>query len=193
MLPPAPPRFSITTFWPSAAPSSSPSARAMTSGEPPAANGTTSVIGFVGQDCACADAGCSAAADQRRQRTIDMPEHHILSVSETCPRSRPSRRSRRSILYSSKPTPLPMKLTSPCASFAEHVLHGAHRMHQQRDAVDRDFEAHVGEFGRASGSACGRPPACSPSAARRISCPISSSSATSCGDSMKMPSAPAAR
>ena len=31
---------------------------------------------------------------------------------------------------------------------AEHVLHGAHRVHQQRDAVDRDLEAHLGELRR---------------------------------------------
>ena len=55
MVPAAPVTFSITTVWPSVARIRSPSVRASTSVGPPAANGTTMVIGFDGNVCACAD------------------------------------------------------------------------------------------------------------------------------------------
>ena len=48
MVPPAPVLFSISTDWPSVRVIAAPSTRATTSVGPPAAKGTTSVIGFVG-------------------------------------------------------------------------------------------------------------------------------------------------
>src|SRR4051794_12285218 len=54
MLPPAPPRLSITTAWPIALPRYSPIARATTSEVVPAVNGTTMLSGRAGQACAIA-------------------------------------------------------------------------------------------------------------------------------------------
>ena len=48
MLPPAPPRFSITTVWPHISPSFWPTIRAEMSVAPPGGNGTMSRTGFVG-------------------------------------------------------------------------------------------------------------------------------------------------
>src|SRR5512134_3170159 len=63
MLPPAPARFSTSTGWPSAAESLSPSARAVTSVEPPGGYGTMSRTGLDGQPCAC---GASAQSETTR-------------------------------------------------------------------------------------------------------------------------------
>src|SRR6266571_5150865 len=52
MVPAAAPTFSITMVWPSASPIASACRRALASTPPPAANGTISVIGRVGQSCA---------------------------------------------------------------------------------------------------------------------------------------------
>src|SRR5258708_988904 len=54
MVPPAPATFSTITGWPSEAFMWSPTMRATMSVMPPAGNGTTSVTGFDGNDCACA-------------------------------------------------------------------------------------------------------------------------------------------
>src|SRR5580692_8086637 len=54
MVPPAPVTFSMTTGCPSDWPMRSPTTRAITSVGPPAANGTTMVIGRDGKDCAAA-------------------------------------------------------------------------------------------------------------------------------------------
>src|SRR5579859_7127577 len=61
MLPPAPPRFSTTIGWPSAADSGSSTMRPRTSMVEPAPNGTTARIGFVGHCCAAAASGRQAA------------------------------------------------------------------------------------------------------------------------------------
>src|SRR5438046_9887816 len=52
MVPAAAPTFSITMVWPSASPIATACRRALASTPPPAANGTISVIGRVGQSCA---------------------------------------------------------------------------------------------------------------------------------------------
>src|ERR1043165_8691219 len=56
MVPAAAPTFSITMVWPSASPIAAACRRALASTPPPAANGTISVIGRVGQSCAAAGA-----------------------------------------------------------------------------------------------------------------------------------------
>jgi hypothetical protein len=63
-LPPAPPRFSITTGWPSASASGGWITRATMSLAPPGANGTTSVTGRSGQAAApaCGNAAASASS-----------------------------------------------------------------------------------------------------------------------------------
>src|SRR6185436_9437591 len=65
-LPPAPPRFSITTCWPQIWDSFSPSSRAEMSVAPPGGNGTMKRTGrcgqFGGEDCAAAAAANSAAS-----------------------------------------------------------------------------------------------------------------------------------
>src|SRR6478735_4768762 len=53
MVPPAPPTFSTITGWPSDAFMCSATMRATMSVMPPAGNGTMSVTGFDGNDCAC--------------------------------------------------------------------------------------------------------------------------------------------
>src|SRR5471032_530240 len=62
MLPPAPPRFSITTGWPHASASFAPSSRATRYAGPPAGNGTITRTGFDGYCCA------SAGADMTEQQ-----------------------------------------------------------------------------------------------------------------------------
>ena len=54
MVPPAPARLSTTTDWPSRAARFCASGRPTRSVVPPAANGTTKVIGLVGHSCAAA-------------------------------------------------------------------------------------------------------------------------------------------
>jgi hypothetical protein len=53
-MPAAAPTFSITIDWPSSSPMRCAWMRALTSIPPPAAKGTMSVIGRVGQSCAAA-------------------------------------------------------------------------------------------------------------------------------------------
>src|SRR5262245_21597320 len=60
--PPAPPRVSTTTCWPSSAESPLASERPNRSAAPPAANGTISLSGRFGNGCAPAAGGSSAAA-----------------------------------------------------------------------------------------------------------------------------------
>ncbi len=69
-VPPAPPRFSTTTCWPSVLLIRSATSRASASLPPPAGNGTTSVIGRDGcQSCAAAvSIACVAARRKRRDR-----------------------------------------------------------------------------------------------------------------------------
>src|SRR5437763_881177 len=55
-MPAAAPTFSTTIDWPSSSPMRCAWMRALTSTPPPAANGTTKVIGRVGQSCAAAPA-----------------------------------------------------------------------------------------------------------------------------------------
>jgi hypothetical protein len=77
MLPPAPPRFSTTTGLPSAAPSFSPSRRAMASVLAPGGKQTVMETGRLGQGdwaCACASGAASssaaASATPRRSRPV---------------------------------------------------------------------------------------------------------------------------
>ncbi len=60
MVPPAPPRFSTTTGWPSASESLCAMGRAKMSVDPPGGNGTTSFSGFEGQACAALHGEASA-------------------------------------------------------------------------------------------------------------------------------------
>src|SRR5262245_29623286 len=62
-MPPAPAMFSITICWPRLSPTRGAISRAPTSTGPPAANGTTSVMGRAGQSCAEA-AGIAPASAQ---------------------------------------------------------------------------------------------------------------------------------
>jgi hypothetical protein len=62
MVPAAAPTFSTTMVWPRISPIASACSRALASTPPPAANGTISVIGRVGQSCAGAVAGKAARA-----------------------------------------------------------------------------------------------------------------------------------
>src|SRR6516164_3933573 len=75
MLPAAPARFSTTTVWPNDTRMRSLKMRASTSAGPDAGNGTTMVIGRVGN--ACADAfrvtcrmSAAAAPDRKQRREI---------------------------------------------------------------------------------------------------------------------------
>src|SRR4051812_47139515 len=65
MLPPAPARFSTTTCWPSVRLILSATVRAIASLPPPAAYGTTSVIGRDGKSSAAAAAVMTTIADIR--------------------------------------------------------------------------------------------------------------------------------
>src|SRR5262245_8654121 len=71
--PPAPPRVSTTTCWPSSADSPLASERPNRSAAPPAANGTISLSGRFGNGCAPAADGSSAAAARAeiRARRVD--------------------------------------------------------------------------------------------------------------------------
>ena len=60
--PDAPGWLTMTTFWPSAFSISAAVTRVTWSVEPPAAHGTMMVIGFVGFQVACAEAGAAASA-----------------------------------------------------------------------------------------------------------------------------------
>src|SRR5688500_9897802 len=70
MLPPAPGRFSTTTCWPSALASWSAITRARMSVDWPGGNGTTILIGLVGQVWAstpgATDAAAASASNSRR-------------------------------------------------------------------------------------------------------------------------------
>src|SRR5688500_11032700 len=73
MIPAAPGLLSMTTGWPMPAASFSPTTRASTSVPPPAAKGTTILIGLVGSDWASAGAPAhrakaEAAAARHRRR-----------------------------------------------------------------------------------------------------------------------------
>jgi hypothetical protein len=54
IVPPAPPRFSITNCWPSICESLAVSGRATVSVPPPGGNGTITLTGLLGQSCASA-------------------------------------------------------------------------------------------------------------------------------------------
>src|SRR5687767_2119429 len=69
MVPPAPPRFSMTIDWPSRSPSFCATMRATMSVEPPGGKGTIRRIGFAGQAWADAAPGCSSAAAHRVANT----------------------------------------------------------------------------------------------------------------------------
>ncbi|WZB71938.1 hypothetical protein WJ968_09575 [Achromobacter xylosoxidans] len=68
MEPPAPPRFSTTTGWPSSRVSPSANTRAVVSVTPPAPKGTISRTGCVGYACAHAAAIGSAAPNKTARR-----------------------------------------------------------------------------------------------------------------------------
>ena len=74
-VPPAPPRLSTMIGCPRAAPSLSPTTRAMMSVVLPAVNGTITLIGLLGQvGCAAApDATALAAMARRRPRILFVP------------------------------------------------------------------------------------------------------------------------
>ena len=70
MLPPAPPLFSTKTLPPSTSASGCEMTRATISGGPPAANGTTILIGLsVGQAACAVDAARMAIEDAMQART----------------------------------------------------------------------------------------------------------------------------
>jgi hypothetical protein len=72
-IPPAPPRFSTTTGWPSCAENRSASRRASRSAGPPAAKGTMIRTGRVGQAWAKAGATgrtSASASSARRRRPV---------------------------------------------------------------------------------------------------------------------------
>src|SRR5580704_1530184 len=84
MLPPAPPRFSITTVWPQISSSFLPTRRAVMSVEPPGVNGTTMRTGFAGQVAALARrarrAGAvTAAASPRKRRRLCIKQSSLKS------------------------------------------------------------------------------------------------------------------
>src|ERR1700754_3815713 len=72
MVPPAPPKFSITIVWPRTSPNRAPKMRATVSEALPAANGTIIETGRSGQFCAGAAVAVSAAraSEQTRRRAI---------------------------------------------------------------------------------------------------------------------------
>ena len=70
MVPPAPPMFSTSMGWPSDTRIGSISARTMVSTAPPAASGTTMVIGFDGNVCAGAAEQPSEAANAARASNV---------------------------------------------------------------------------------------------------------------------------
>src|SRR5215470_18741040 len=70
-VPPAPPRFSTTTCWPSVLLMRSATSRARASLPPPAGNGTTSVIGRDGKVCARLK-GAERLANSRAANTRPM-------------------------------------------------------------------------------------------------------------------------
>ncbi len=80
MIEPAPGLFSITTGCFIASDRYWPTCRENTSAGPPAPNGTTILIGFVGYSCAGADAGQASAnagnkASARNGMFIGVPPH----------------------------------------------------------------------------------------------------------------------
>src|SRR5215471_4270962 len=88
-MPPAPLTFSTSTVWPSSARKPSATMRAIASLDPPAANGTTSVIGRAGQSCASAaapDAQSAAAAAIIRMhaRSMARPPARWLTKEVGC-------------------------------------------------------------------------------------------------------------
>src|SRR5438552_10740478 len=78
MLPPAPPRLSTMTFWPSSGPIFCAIVRATMSTVPPAANGTRMVIGFVGHSCA--PAGSAKARRKRKCLGIEPVSAHLVFI-----------------------------------------------------------------------------------------------------------------
>src|ERR1700751_4749540 len=72
MVPPAPPKFSITIVWPRTSPNRAPKMRATVSEALPAANGTIIETDRSGQFCAGAAVAVSAAraSEQSRRRAI---------------------------------------------------------------------------------------------------------------------------
>src|SRR5258708_209988 len=83
MLPPPPGRFSITTGWPRPPPHLPATARAEMSVEPAGGNGTISLMGLVGYDCAAASvaqakvARASAARRTWRRMGISLRQRGI--------------------------------------------------------------------------------------------------------------------
>ena len=90
-MPPAPPAFSTITCWPKISDRRAATIRPMMSAPPPAANGTTKVIGRLGQ--LCAEAGPQAATQENtdaaampmKVRLLIMPgsrcERHMVVAS----------------------------------------------------------------------------------------------------------------
>ena len=78
--PPAPALFSTITGWPRRGVSFSAMMRATVSVEPPAENGTTSLMGLAGQDCAREAAGKRRDA-VRRGRQAGFQSHFHTSFS----------------------------------------------------------------------------------------------------------------
>jgi len=82
IVPPAPPRLSITTCCPSFSPSRWPTTRAMMSVEPPGGKATISRIGFVGY-LSCADTAV-ALAMQAMATTVFHPRSlHFIRYSSS--------------------------------------------------------------------------------------------------------------
>src|SRR6266513_4647977 len=75
MMPPAPPRFSITTGWPRFSCSAGTKLRAVMSVPPPGAAGTMRWIGFVGY---CAAAGGAAARSANERTAMSFATAHLL-------------------------------------------------------------------------------------------------------------------
>src|SRR5262245_646625 len=92
--PPAPPRVSTTTCWPSSADSPLASERPNRSAAPPAANGTISLSGRFGNGCAPAAGGSSAAAKRTERRARRVNECAMCSLNEFLSRFQSGRRGR---------------------------------------------------------------------------------------------------
>src|SRR5436190_5002285 len=64
-MPPAPPRFSITICWPTCSPKRAAMMRVIVSGRPPAAYGTITLTGLLGNSCAHAEPANSVTSVAR--------------------------------------------------------------------------------------------------------------------------------
>src|SRR6516225_9852420 len=78
-MPPAPPRFSMITDWPSSSASRGATMRATTSTPPPATNGTTIFTVWLGYSCACADAAPSSSAQSAEKQIRSAQRKTIIT------------------------------------------------------------------------------------------------------------------